>query len=149
MGDNNSSKVILDKCSTSFSKLYLKNDFYACAAQIKAAVSSQYELIFILGQKPVIKSIFVELMGRSFSSSLQTNYDYYGFVEFLKASGYGVRLSDNAGNFLCNHVYFYGLKAIHDSNAHTKMLFVHTPYLKNISDVDHLAETFSVFLTNY
>ena len=147
LGDNNSSKVILDKCSGDFTKLYLENDFQKCADQIDSAVSSSsYDIIIVLGQKPVIKAIYIELVGKSQLSVIQTQYDYTAFADFLFSHGYRVKFSNNAGNYLCNHVYFSGLQSIKTESSTAKMLFVHVPYLHNILDVDHLAATISYYL---
>ena len=146
LGVNNSSKIILDKASSNLEKLYLKNDFKKCEEQIKSAISSnRYQYIFALGQKPIIKSIYIELVGCSNETSFQTNFNYAALLEYLSGSGYKVKTSSNAGNYLCNHVYFHGLKEIYLNSYKTHMIFIHTPYLKNISDTKHLANTFSNF----
>ena len=149
LGDNNSAKIILDKCSKNLKKLYLENDFQKCADQIQSAIScSHYEFVLTIGQKPVIKSICIELVGKYLCSSIQTQYDYNIFSDFFKNYGYKVRISSNAGNYLCNHVYYHSLNTIAKNNSNTKTLFVHIPYLNNISDVNHLALTVSNFLLN-
>ncbi len=149
MGDNNSAKVILDKCSARLPKLYLENDSNTCASQMQAAVVEHYDLILILGQKPDVKAVYIERMGRSSTSEFQTSFDFSDFAQHLKASGYSVKISDNAGNYLCNHVYYHGLKDIYETNIPTEMLFVHIPYLKNILDTAHLADAFTDYLLNY
>jgi Pyrrolidone-carboxylate peptidase (N-terminal pyroglutamyl peptidase) len=145
-GNNNSSKVILDKCSCCLKKLYLENDFSTCASQIETAVSDGYNLILILGQKPVIKSVCIEIAGRDSCDCLRTDFDYRVLADRLTESGYRVRISENAGNYLCNHVYYHGLMAASSGSKHTHIIFLHVPYLKNIIDVDLLALTLSNFL---
>lgn len=145
-GKDNSSKIILDMCSPKLEKLYLENDYSVCASQIKTAVNDGYDFIFILGQKPAIKSVYIEIAGRDSCDCLQTAFDYSILADWLTASGYRIRISENAGNYLCNHVYYHGLVAASSASKHTQILFLHVPYLKNIIDADHLSVTLSNFL---
>ena len=141
-GKDNASKLILDSCPPELEKLYLENDFSICASQIETAVDS-YDFIMILGQKPVIKSIYIEVEGKSPHDSIKTAFDCTGLADWLTAAGYKVRISTDAGNYLCNHVYYHGLKA---ANTGTQLVFLHVPYLKNIDNVAQLASTLSSFL---
>ena len=147
-GNDNSSKIILDKCSPAVEKLYLENDFLVCATQIETAINNEYDFILVLGQKPVIKALYIEIAGRTSHDCLKSNFDYRALVEWLKLSGYTIRLSENAGNYLCNHVYYHGLKTVRSTHRNTQIILMHVPYLKNIVDVKHLADTLSVFLLN-
>lgn len=147
-GKSNSAKIILDKCSDELEKLYLENDFSVCALQIQSAVEIGYDFILMLGQKPVIKSVYIEVAGKSSSDSFKTTFDYMGLVDWLRASGYKIHVSENAGNYLCNHAYFHGLSAAFSSCKKTKIIFLHIPYLKNIVDTDHMACVLSTFLLN-
>ena len=147
-GNDNSSKIILDKCSSALEKLYLENDFSVCATQIETAMNNEYDFILILGQKPIIKAMCIEIAGRTSYDCLKSNFDYRALVEWLKVSGYTIRLSENAGNYLCNHVYYHGLKTARDIHNNTQIIFMHVPYSKNIVDANHLADTLSDFLLN-
>ena len=148
-GEDNASKVVLDKCSLRLEKLYLDNDFSACEAQIKSAVNGGYDFILILGQKPVIKSIYIELAGRYSNGALRTDFDYSALENSFAASGYRVRISENAGNYLCNHVYYHALLASRSLRKNVQILFLHIPYLRKMTDIDLLASVLSDFLLRF
>lgn len=149
LGEGNSAKIILDRSSNKLSKLYLDNDFDKCAIQIQKAVfSNSYDFILVLGQKPVIKSIYIETVGKMQPLVLKTQCQWEVLASYLKKHGFKVKISSNAGNYLCNHVYFHGLNAIEQASLSTDMLFIHVPVLKNITDLDCLASSLSNFLVN-
>ena len=51
-------------------------------------------------------------------------------------------ISEDAGNFLCNNLYYNGLKYIKEKNINCKMIFIHIPKIENISNIDLLANIF-------
>ena len=53
-------------------------------------------------------------------------------------------ISEDAGNFLCNNLYYKGLKYIKENNINCKMIFIHIPKIENISDIDLLANVLKV-----
>lgn len=144
-GENNSAKVLLDKL-TSLDKLYLKNDFDKCALQIIDHIDmGKFRTIIAFGQKPIIKSIYIELYAFLNQEKYKTNFDYSSLEKYLANKGYRVKLSENAGNYLCNHVYASGLKHIEERNLEIVYVFMHIPQLKNIDDIDSLASDISEF----
>lgn len=58
---------------------------------------------------------------------------------FIKLD-YRVIISNNAGNYLCNNIYYHCLKYIEDKNLDTKALFLHIPILKNMFDIERFSE---------
>ena len=70
---------------------------------------------------------------------LKTNYNYNKLVSRLE-NNYKIIISNNAGNYLCNNIYYYGLKYIKDNNLKTKMIFIHIPKKDKISNVENLAK---------
>jgi len=146
-GNHNTAKLILDNSSNSIQKLYLENDFNACSEQIrKAVIGGGYDLILALGQKPVIKRVYIETSAQLDGDALSTNYDYTFLSAFLNKQHIKTKISTNAGNYLCNHVYYHGLTAIRQSHAPTHMLFLHVPFLNNAPDITVLAASISSFL---
>ncbi len=147
-GAYNSSKVILDiiaACNTD--KLYLENDFDLCLKQFKEKLSQKrYDIIVSFGQKPVTKSLCIETVGYDNQIELRTNYDYSSLFNFIKERNYRIKVSKNPGNYLCNHIFFHGLQFIEDNNLKTKMIFIHTPYLKNIEDIEQMGSMFTQFI---
>jgi len=51
-------------------------------------------------------------------------------IQFLKKKGYDVTLSDDAGRFVCNYVYYHSLRFA-EQKGH-KSLFVHVPLFSRI-----------------
>lgn len=54
-----------------------------------------------------------------------------------------VNISSDAGNYLCNNLYYHGLKYIYENSLETNMLFIHIPKNKNISNIDEMACIFN------
>jgi Pyrrolidone-carboxylate peptidase (N-terminal pyroglutamyl peptidase) len=151
-GDSNSSKILLDNLSTTpnIDKLYLQNNFENCALQIKNSISkNKYKFIIAFGQKPVIKSIYIERCANVNGQKHETIFQYKSFERLLSAKGYTVKLSDNAGDFLCNHVYGMGLSFIEQQRTAVMYLFVHIPQLKNLSGIDMLATTIDEYIKQF
>jgi pyrrolidone-carboxylate peptidase len=140
-GANNSSKVLLDNLSENkiFDILYLDNDFIKSEHQlINKIKNDEYDNIFIFGQKPVIKSIYFEEIGRNGSEGLETNFNYDGFYAYLKQY-YKIKISKNAGHYLCNNIYYRGLDYILNNKLKSKIFFIHIPYIGKI-DVKELSK---------
>jgi len=146
-GNNNSAKVLLDKLSAKehIDKLYLKNNFDMCASQITKYIQKNYDLIIAFGQKPLIKSIYLERYGCIGGKNYATAFEYEPLKSFLAGKGYKVKISDNAGNYLCNHVYGAGLGRIEQQKKSTQYIFVHIPYIKN-TNIDTLASAFNEYI---
>lgn len=138
-GKNNSSKVLLDKIIAPH-KLYLKNSFTTSITQLeKTLKKNNYDLIISFGESKIdYDTIKLELTAK-IDISYSTNYDYTNLKEVLSQNNYNVMISNNAGNYLCNNIYFYGLKYINENNLNTKMLFIHIPKLNKITDINKLA----------
>lgn len=144
-GKTNTSKLLLDKINASH-KLYLKNSHTTSAIQLENELKkNDYDLIISIGQAPRLKdSIKIEETGASRVSDIKykTNYDYTSMKKNMKNKGYRVIISNNAGRFICNSLYFNGLKYIYENNLKTKMIFIHIPKIKNITNIDNMASIF-------
>lgn len=148
-GSNNSAKILLDRLSskTNIEKLYLKNDFDKCAFHITNQIQKNtYEFIIAFGQKPVIKSIYIERFGYVNEQKYKTTFEYDSLKDLLIDNGYKVKLSDNAGNYLCNHVDGTGLSYIEQQKLLTQYLFIHIPYTKNIVNINVLADIIDKYI---
>ncbi|GKX65358.1 hypothetical protein [Inconstantimicrobium mannanitabidum] len=148
-GKNNSAKILLDLINprNKVNKLYLENDFSICKNQLELQIKAvNYDYVIVFGQKPVTKAICIETTAKGQQYDYQTNYEYASLVECLKFNNCKVKLSNNPGNYLCNYVYFSGLEYIIKNNLNTKLLFVHTPYLKNIISIDVVGKIFSQYI---
>ena len=140
-GKNNSSKLLLDLINNN-NKLYLKNSFITSVDElINKIKSNEYDLIISFGKAPLPKdTIKIETKAKN-EYILETNYDYIKLKNSLDKK-YKVIISDNAGNYLCNNLYYYGLKYIKENNLKTKMIFIHIPSINYISNITNLSKMF-------
>lgn len=67
---------------------------------------------------------------------LKTGFDCMGLADAFRGNRIEAKLSQNAGTSFCNHVYWCGLEYIQKNKMDVKMVFVHVPMRKNISDFE-------------
>lgn len=141
-GKQNSSKLLLDKINAN-NKLYLKNSFITSITQLEKELrKSDYDLVISFGQAPMYPdTVKIEEIGFC-NIGYKTNYDYTNMKKDLEDGGYKVIVSNDAGTYLCNNLYFHGLKYISDNKLKTKMIFVHIPEISNITDINIMANIF-------
>ncbi len=137
-GKRNSSKILLDNIITE-NKLYLKNSFETSVKQfIKEITNIDYDFIISFGQAPLEKdNLKIEIMA-SGEDIYKTEFDYLGLQKIFEKSKFKVLISNNAGNYLCNNIYYEGLKYINKNRLKAKMIFIHIPNIENISDINEL-----------
>jgi len=68
---------------------------------------------------------------------------------FLSDKEYKVKISRNAGNYLCNHVYGVGLSYIEQHGLTIPYIFIHLPVVKNIADFEAFACVFSEYTETF
>lgn len=143
-GKDDSSKILLDKLSSNY-KLYLKNSFITSVKELQKKIeNNDYDLIISFGQAPLDKdTIKIELIGK-LEKEYETNYNYEKIKNIL-GNKYKVIISRDAGNYLCNNLYYYGLKIISEKSLKTKMIFIHIPKISNITNIENLAKCFIDF----
>ena len=66
--------------------------------------------------------------------------------KLFKENNINFLVSKNAGNYLCNNIYYEGLKYIKENDLKTKMIFIHVPSANQNYDLDKLAQVISRFL---
>lgn len=148
-----SSEKLIARFDDTYRKIILENDKNASVSQLDDALeSSTIGCIISFGQKPVIKDkIYIEIAGRIGGTLYKTALDTDRLAEILSRRGFPVRVSSNAGTSFCNHLYACGLKHISENHYSTKMVFIHVPFEKNISDFkdysDRLIKAISDFCT--
>lgn len=150
-GDTNSAKLIVDRIEGKYilEKLYLVNSFETSKNQLEQRLQNEiYDLIIAFGQKPHVKTIDLEQKACINGYKFTSNYKYDQLEKFLNNNGCAVNISNNAGNYLCNHIFYVGLKFINKNKLNTKMIFIHIPSAKNIDDIDYLADVFSRYIDN-
>ncbi len=146
-GKNNSSKILLDAI-TATNKLYLKNSFNTSVTQlINKIKNNDYDLVISLGQAPIEKDTIKIETKANMENYFETNFDFTNLKNNLEEN-FKIIISGNAGNYLCNNVYYYGLKFIYENNLKTKMIFIHIPKKDKISDIKKLANIFSNKVVN-
>ena len=137
-GKNNSSKILLDAIYTK-NKLYLKNSFNTSVTQlINKIKNNDYDLVISLGQAPIEKDTIKIETKAYMENYFETNFDFTNLKNNLEEN-FKLIISGNAGNYLCNNVYYYGLKFIYENNLKTKMIFIHIPKINNISHIKLMA----------
>ncbi len=140
-GNDNSAKILLDNIKEQYNEdvLYLENDFEVSSNQIEEKLKENYDYVLIFGQKPNTKNIYLENNAILEETKLETDY-YYGVLkENLESYNYKVVTSSDAGNYLCNNIFFRALNFKQKNNLKTKVAFVHIPTIDNIEDIKHLA----------
>ena len=151
-GKNNTAKLLLDKIEVdSQNKLYLKNSFTSSKKDLaKKIINNNYDLIICFGQWQIVKSNSLRIESLSTcpdnpNITLPTNFDYLNLTNHLDDYNIDYKISTNAGDYLCNYIYYEGLTIINDNNLNTKMLFIHLPKIKKLTCLDEFAKLF----TNY
>ena len=62
---------------------------------------------------------------------LKTLVDLNSILEKLYAIGIKARISNNAGAFICNHIYYVILRMIQSKNIDSRCIFIHLPMKSN------------------
>lgn len=149
-GKNNTSKIILDNLNVD-NKLYLTNSFITSVKELYSVLDREdYDLIISLGQYPDSNnSIKLELMGENKNDNEQlfSNYDYEDLKKYLLNSGYQAHISKQS-YYLCNNIFYYGLKYIKSKKIKTQMIFIHVPDLKEIDSPIKLARVLEGYFNN-
>lgn len=146
MGDDNSAKILLDKIYSN-NKLYLKNDFRISEKQLENKLNKKiYDELIMFGQKPIIKNIYIETIAHKKQYTYSTNYNYDKLIEYINIRNYNTVISNNAGNYLCNNIYYHALKLEKEKYNNLKIIFIHIPELKNISDINDMSNIFSEYI---
>lgn len=141
-GKENSSKLLLDRIESN-NKLYLTNSFTTSIKQLERELkNNKYDLIISFGQSSLDKDVIqIEIKGKQ-EDEFITNFNYENLKNRIEQK-YMVNISLDAGNYLCNNLYYHGLKYIYENSLETNMLFIHIPKNKNISNIDEMASIFN------
>lgn len=139
-GNNNSSKILLDGISgDNIRKKLLTNNFDTCEQEIIEAISIfQPEYVISFGRKPIINRLYIEPVAGNEYNCIRTNFDISALEKSLSEHDLPYKVSSKLSNYLCNHVYYCGLRYIEKNTAETKMIFIHIPDMKNIQNMDSI-----------
>ena len=145
-GNDNSAKILLDNIKEKNNQdiLYLENDFEVSSNQIEEKMLQNYDYVLIFGQKPNTRNIYLENNAVLEETKLETDF-YYGVLkENLESNNYKVISSCDAGNYLCNNVFFRALSFKQTNDLKSKIAFIHIPTIDNMDGIELLA---SIILT--
>ena len=142
-GKNNSSKLLLDHIDAN-NKLYLTNSFKTSVVELNNKLKkNDYDLIVSFGQAPLDTDVIkIETTAKD-KLKYVTSYDYSVLYNKLRKE-YEVIISNVAGNYLCNNIYYNGLEYIIENKLITKMIFIHIPNKEKITDIGRLSKMFSI-----
>lgn len=104
---------------------------------IDAVFAEKPNYIVSFGQKPnIINKVHIETTARDGELFLNTNFDCDRLKCLLERNGVDAKISHNAGTSYCNALYLNGMRHIFKNGIDSRMVFIHIPFLKNISDMD-------------
>ena len=149
-GKNNSSSLLLHKIRTSksFDKIELTNSFKTSETELARKLKNNYKYVIALGQKPGVDKVYIELKAKKNASNFDTNFPINKIKKLFDDNNINYLVSVNAGNYLCNNIYYEGLKYIIENKLDTKMIFIHIPSINQDFDFDKLAKVISEFIYN-
>ena len=136
------SSEILLKGFNDFSVVMLPNDKVRDSEiLIKTFSGTHFDYVLSFGQRPNIKdTVYIETTAREGELRRDTVFDGERLRLLFEQNGIPAKLSDNAGTSFCNRLYWNGLKYIVENKLKTKMVFVHVPFIKNISGFELFQE---------
>ncbi len=108
---------------------------------IEHIAKEQFALVMSFGQRPNIKNkVHIETTARDGESKIITRFDCDRLCQVFGQSGLTAKISHNAGTSFCNRLYWNGLNYLAENRPDIKMVFIHIPYLKNITDFNSFGE---------
>lgn len=147
-GKNNSSSILLNNIRANLTdKLELTNSFITSEKELKQKIDkNKYKYIISFGQKSNCNKLYIELFGNKNSDRIETSFPYKKLISFMKENNIEYSISKNAGNYLCNNIYYEGMKYIKDNSLDIKMIFIHIPSINTKYDIEKTAKIISNFI---
>ncbi|MBQ8314122.1 MAG: hypothetical protein IJX95_00075 [Lachnospiraceae bacterium] len=137
-----------------FPVLVLPNDKVKDSELLLGMLSeTHFDYVLSFGQRPNIKDkVHIETNARDGDLRLDTVFNCERLRMLFEQNGIPAKLSHNAGTSFCNKLYWNGLKYIEEHELETKMVFIHVPFGRNISDIElfknRIFETIRIFMQN-
>ncbi|MGN0155582.1 MAG: hypothetical protein ACI4A3_14105 [Lachnospiraceae bacterium] len=133
-----SSAELLVRDTERYKTLVLPNDKLRDSEYLINFISKdKIDYVISLGQKPSLKNkVCIETTAKDGALYFNTDFDCNLLKQLLERNGIPSKISHNAGTSFCNQLYLNGLKHILQNDMDTKMVFVHIPFTKNISDFE-------------
>lgn len=99
-----------------------------------------YDYIIFIGQKPgITDAVKIETEAHG-DVTLYSTADCGALSELFKRTGIEAEKSVKPGNSFCNNIYWNGLNFLLKNGKSSKMLFLHIPFKKNISDIGEFSQ---------
>ena len=99
-----------------------------------------YDYIICIGQKPgITDAVKIETEAHG-DVTLYSTADCGTLSELFKRTGIEAEKSVKPGNSFCNNIYWNGLNFLLKNGKSSKMLFLHIPFKKNISDIGEFSQ---------
>lgn len=151
--------------SNSINVILLPVSFEHAHIKVKNAISSKnYDLVIMLGETSATKDfIRLERLALNFKDSENsdnmgisaneesiipgapgayfTNFPIKSVCRELQRKGCKVKISNSAGTFVCNSLYYHILHYIEENKIPTSALFVHLPSTTEIITLDEMINT--------
>jgi pyroglutamyl-peptidase len=120
---------ILNRVSETEALLTLRQlpvDYYAAPHQVLTHIATlQPHWIVCCGMAESRQQLTVESTARLGAKTLMTTVDLYGLIEGLSST----TISHDAGQFVCEHLYYSVLDYLQSQNSSSQCVFVHVPLL--------------------
>ena len=146
-----SSEILLRQI-TKYETLFLPNDKIRDSEILLENITKrQFDYVFCFGQKTIIKDkVSMECTGKDGIGCIETSFDCNELKRAFELHGIATKVSSNAGTSFCNQLYVNSLRYISKCDMKTKIVFIHIPFLKNISDTSSffrkIIDTIETFL---
>ena len=126
------------KDANNYKTLFLQNDKIKDSEKLIDIISSEsIDYVLSFGQRPNIKDkVHIETTAKDGEYCINTNFDCDKLKVLFEQNSIISKISHNAGTSFCNELYLNGLKYISQNKPDTKMVFIHIPFTKNITDFD-------------
>lgn len=130
------SAELLIKNATEYEPLFLPNDKIEDSRKlIDVIASGQFDYVVSFGQRPNIRNkVHIETTAKEGEQHIITDFDFNALKDIFSEKGISAKISDNAGTSYCNQLYFNGLRYIFQNQPNMKMIFIHIPFARNITD---------------
>jgi len=135
-GDLSTTETLLDKVSIKCDKFLFTNDFDKIKEEVSMLIQRDYDYIIMFGQKPLIKSLSVEIECFFDNEYEYTNFPLKMILEPLKKYDIDYEVKESPGNSYCNFAYYQMLKQLESRKLLTKVIFIHVPHMKNFVEFD-------------
>ena len=141
---HNTSAQLLLQGVTEYRTLLLPNDKMKDSEKMIGVISQEtFDYILSIGQRPNIKDkVHIETTARGSEGCIRTDFTCDSLVDLFEKHGICTKLSHNAGTSYCNQLYWNGLQYLGQKEMDTRMVFVHIPFIKNISDFEKFRKQF-------